>query len=56
LNPCFLTAVITIFKEGIVGLTILLAIPVIFFGFYYEQHKVIPVYDSQKNQSATDSE
>ncbi|OQK16268.1 hypothetical protein AU255_14340 [Methyloprofundus sedimenti] len=35
----FLTAGITTQFEGVFGFTILIALPIIFFGFYYDKHK-----------------
>ena len=38
----FFSAAMTIMMEGIVGMTILLAIPVVFLGFYFEKHSSVP--------------
>ena len=51
----FLTAATTILMEGVVGITLLLAIPVLFFGFYYEKRKNSPDILSHKKNSKTDS-
>lgn len=44
----FVTAGITIFMESIVGITIFVAIPVLFFGFYFEKHKTVPIFGGKK--------
>lgn len=40
----FLTAAMTIFMESIVGITILFAIPILFFGLHIEKNKTIPLF------------
>jgi len=51
----FLTAAVTIFMEGIVGITLLVLIPVLYFGFRFEKHKKIPTISNFKTQTTAEN-
>jgi len=49
----FISAGMTIFMEGMMGISLLLLIPVIYLGFYFEKHWIIPKISRLRNQLDT---